>query len=70
MNALINKFNEEMKPRYTARLGMVDEIVDMTDIRPYMQAFTEAAYQNPKGICPFHQMLTPRSLRDFDNYKK
>ena len=70
MNALIQDYTDKSRPAYCAKMGMVDEIVDMTDIRPYMQAFTEAAYQNPKGICPFHQMLTPRSLRDFDNYKK
>ena len=66
MNALINKFNEEMKPRYTARLGMVDEIVDMTAIRGYMTAFTESVYQNPLSVCPFHQMLTVRAIAEYN----
>ena len=70
MNALIDSYYEKSRPFYAAKLGMVDEVVDMTEIRPYMQAFTEAVYQNPAGICPFHQMLTPRSQRDFETYGK
>ena len=47
-------------------LKSADEIVDMTDIRPYIQAFTEAVYQNPETICPFHQMVTPRAIREWN----
>ena len=51
-------------------MGMADEIVDMTEIRPYIQAFTEAVYQNPESICPFHQMLlTARCIREYDALK-
>ncbi len=53
-----------------SKVGMVDEIVDMTDIRPYIQAFTEAAYQNPKSICPMHQMVTPRAIREWNDAHK
>lgn len=70
MNALIDKFTAESRPKACAVAGMVDEIVDMTMIRPYIEAFVEAAYQNPKAICAFHQMLLPRATRDFDNYTK
>lgn len=70
MNALIKKFHEESRPKACAVTGMVDEIVDMTMIRPYIEAFVESAYQNPKGICAFHQMLLPRATRDFDSYTK
>lgn len=70
MNALIDKFTAESRPKACAIAGMVDEIVDMTKIRPYIEAFVEAAYQNPKAICAFHQMLLPRATRDFDNYIK
>mgnify|MGYP000402858752 FL=1 len=45
---------------------MTDEIVDMNDIRPYIQAFANACYQNPESICPVHQMLLPRVIRDYD----
>lgn len=70
MNALIEDYEVKSAPAYTAKLGMVDEIVDLTEIRPYMQAFTEAAYQNPQTICPFHQMITPRVIRDFNTFQK
>lgn len=70
MNDLIAKFHGESRPKACAETGMVDEIVDMTMIRPYIEAFVESAYQNPKGICAFHQMLLPRSTRDFDSYTK
>ena len=52
--------------KYCTIMGMADEIVDMTDIRPYIQAFTEAVYQNPETICPFHQMVTPRAIREWN----
>ena len=70
MNNLIDKFTEKSRPQFCAEEGMVDEIVDMTALRGYLYAFTCAAYQNPKSICAFHQMLLPRSLKDFDTYKK
>ena len=70
MNDMINMYTEKSRPKYCTKTGMVDEIVDMTDIRPYIQAFTEAAYQNPQSICPFHQMITPRAIREFDTFKK
>ncbi len=44
--------HRQVPSKYCTEKGMVDEIVDMTDIRPYIQAFTEAAYQNPQSICP------------------
>ena len=43
--------------------GFVDEMVRFEDLRRYMVAFAGAAYQNPRSICPHHQMLTPRSIR-------
>jgi hypothetical protein len=39
-------------------------------LRPYVAAFTEAAYQNPKSVCPVHQMLLPRTIRDFETFVK
>ena len=64
MNALIQDYNDKSKPAYCAKMGFVDEIVKMPALRSYVLAFTEAAYQNPKAICPFHQMLLPRIIRD------
>lgn len=67
MNEMIQMYNDKSRPKYCTIKGMADEIVDMTEIRPYIQAFTEAAYQNPTAICPFHQMVTPRTIRDYES---
>ncbi|MCI2110636.1 MAG: glutaconyl-CoA decarboxylase subunit alpha [Acidaminococcaceae bacterium] len=70
MNKLIQDFHTKSRPKYCAFTGMVDEIVDMDKMRGYVEAFTEAAYQNPKSICPFHQMLLPRAIKEFDTFVK
>ena len=70
MNALINDYNEKSKPFYCAKAGLVDEIVDMPMMRNYIVAFTDSCYQNPESICPFHQMLLPRTIWDFETFKK
>ena len=67
MNKLIQSYSDKSRPKYCAKLGLCDEIVDMNDMRPYIQAFVNACYQNPESICPFHQMLLPRIIRDFNN---
>lgn len=67
MNALIQAYADKSKPSFCAKHGLVDEIVEMPALREYLVAFAESAYQNPHSICGFHQMLTPRVLRDFDN---
>ena len=67
MNELIKNYAEHSSPAYCAKTGMVDEIVDMPKLRHYCVAFTESAYQNPKSICPVHQMILPRIIRDWDN---
>jgi glutaconyl-CoA decarboxylase len=28
-----------------------------------MVAFTEAAYQNPRSLCPHHHMMLPRIIK-------
>ena len=48
----------------------MDEIVDMPMMRNYIVAFTDSCYQNPESICPFHQMLLPRTIRDYETFKK
>jgi glutaconyl-CoA decarboxylase len=32
-------------------------------VRKYLVAFAEAAYQNPKSICPHHHMMIPRLIK-------
>ena len=49
---------------------MVDEIVDLTDLRPYIQAFTEAYYQNAQGYLPDASDAGSGSTREFINYGK
>jgi glutaconyl-CoA decarboxylase subunit alpha len=63
MNKMMKSYYDNSRPLYCAQKGMVDEIVKMSDLRKYLAAFTGAAYQNPKSICPHHQMLLPRSIR-------
>ena len=67
MNKLIQHYIDTSVPSYCAKSGMVDEVVDMPLLRNYVVAFADAAYQNPKSICPMHQMLLPRVIRDYNN---
>ncbi len=69
MNEMIQMYHDKSRPKYCAEMGMADEIVDLASIRSYIVAFTESAYQDPQSICPFHQMLTPRAIREYDNRK-
>ena len=48
----------------------MDEIVDMPMMRNYIVAFADSVYQNPESICPFHQMLLPRTILDYDKLNK
>jgi glutaconyl-CoA decarboxylase len=41
----------------------VDEIADLVALRDYLVAFAGSAYQNPRSICPHHQMILPRIIR-------
>jgi glutaconyl-CoA decarboxylase len=63
MNEMVQEYYDKSRPIYCARHGFVDEVVAMAEIRRYLTAFAGAAYQNPKSICPHHQMLLPRSIR-------
>ena len=45
------------------RLGFVDETVRFADLRKYVVAFADAIHQNPKSICPHHQMILPRIIK-------
>jgi glutaconyl-CoA decarboxylase len=68
MNELIKSYYDKSRPGYCAKVGFVDEIVKMDELRNYICAFVGAAYQNPKALCAFHQMLTPRVIRDWDTW--
>jgi glutaconyl-CoA decarboxylase len=63
MNQMVKEYYDHSRPTYCARHGLIDEVVTMTELRKYLVSFAGAAYQNPKSICPQHQMLTPRVIR-------
>ena len=63
MNKLVKEYYDNSRPIYCAQQGLVDEVAKMTEIRRYMLAFAGAAYQNPKSICPQHQMMLPRIIK-------
>ena len=70
MNEMIDDYDRKSKPLFCAQAGLVDEIVDLPMMRNYLVAFTDSCYQNPESICPFHQMLLPRTIKDYDSLKK
>jgi glutaconyl-CoA decarboxylase len=63
MNAMAQAYHDNSRPLYCARKGLVDEVVGLNRVRDYLTAFAGAAYQNPKSICPQHQMLLPRVIK-------
>lgn len=63
MNKTVKEYYDKSRPAYCAKNGMVDEVVKMTDIRKYLVAFANCAYQNPTSICPQHQMMLPRIIK-------
>ncbi len=63
MNELSQKYYDTSRPLFCAENGLVDEVVNLRDLRKYMKAFAGAAYQNPKSICPQHQMMLPRIIK-------
>jgi len=67
MNAMIQDYKAKSNPKFCAEMGLVDEVVELTKLREYLLAFTHAVYQNPASVCPFHQMILPRCIKDYDD---
>jgi glutaconyl-CoA decarboxylase len=63
MNKLVQEYYDYSRPVYCAKHGLVDEVVKLNEIRKYLLAFAGAAYQNPRSICPQHQMMLPRIIK-------
>ena len=63
MNQMIQDYQDKSRPAFCAMNGLVDEIVELANLRKYVQAFVGANYQNPKSITPVHQMLLPRIIK-------
>ena len=63
LEKLAKEYHEKSRPLFCAKNGLVDEILPLCDLRKYLVAFTGAAYQNPKSICPQHHMILPRIIK-------
>ncbi len=63
MNDLAQMYYDKSRPWYCAFRGFVDEVVKYADLREYLTAFAEAAYQNPTSLCPHHHMMLPRIIK-------
>jgi glutaconyl-CoA decarboxylase len=63
MNQMVQSYTDNSRPIYCANKGFIDEIATMTGIRDYLRAFAGSAYQNPRSICPHHQMMLPRIIK-------
>lgn len=63
MNEMVQQYYDNSRPIYCAKKGFVDEVVSMASLRKYLAAFAGAVYQNPRSICPQHQMLLPRIIK-------
>ena len=63
MNELVQEYSDKSRPAYCAIRGFVDEVAKYNQIRNYMIAFTEGAYQNPNSLCPHHHMMIPRIIK-------
>jgi glutaconyl-CoA decarboxylase len=62
MNEMARDYYDNSRPIYCAQKGFVDEVVRLSEIRSYLKAFVGCAYQNPRSICPHHQMILPRII--------
>ncbi|MFO7569782.1 MAG: carboxyl transferase domain-containing protein [Smithellaceae bacterium] len=63
MNEMVRHYDETSGPFFCAKKGFVDEIVRYHELRNYLVGFANCAYQNPRAICPQHQMILPRIIR-------
>jgi glutaconyl-CoA decarboxylase len=63
MNQMAQEYTDNSRPIYCAHKGFVDEIVNMDKLRDYLKAFVGCAFQNPRSICPHHQMMLPRIIK-------
>jgi len=63
MNKIVEDYVKYSRPSFCAKSGMVDEVVPLDTMRKYLVAFAGCVYQNPKSICPQHQMMLPRIIK-------
>lgn len=65
MNQMAQEYYDNSRPSFCAKYGLVDEVINVKDMRKYLVAFAGGVYQNPKSICPWHQMMLPRIIKDY-----
>jgi glutaconyl-CoA decarboxylase len=63
MNEMVKHYDDTSGPIFCAKKGFVDEIVRYHELRNYLVGFANCAYQNPRAICPQHQLILPRIIR-------
>ncbi len=63
MNEMVEDYYDKSRPAFCAKTGMIDEVVELANLRNYCEAFTYGCYQNPKCITPVHQMILPRIIK-------
>ncbi len=63
MNEMVQHYDDTSGPLFCAKKGFVDEIVRYAGLRNYLVGFANCCYQNPRAICPQHQMILPRIIR-------
>ncbi|MDR2018471.1 MAG: glutaconyl-CoA decarboxylase subunit alpha [Syntrophobacterales bacterium] len=63
MNKLVKEYYDKSRPAYCAKMGLVDEVVKLSDLRKYLVGFANCCYQNPKSITPQHQMILCRIIK-------
>jgi len=63
MNEMIKEYYDKSRPAFCAKKGLIDEVVDMPNLRNYCKAFVGSYYQNPESFCAIHQMITPRVIK-------
>jgi len=63
MNEMVKHYYDKSRPVYCAKKGLVDEVVRFEDMRKFMVAFANCAYQNPRSLCPQHHLMLPRLIR-------
>ena len=62
MNEMVKHYDDTSGPVFCAKKGFVDEIVRYHELRNYLVGFANCAYQNPRAICPQHQLILPKKI--------
>ena len=70
MNDMIQMYHDKSRPKYCTIKGMADEIVDLTEIRPYIRHLQSLLTRIRSLSVRSIQMVTPRAIREWNTFKK